>query len=39
MTPQALLTAAAVLWAIVTLTWGVCYGYWYGRPFRPARAR
>jgi uncharacterized protein involved in response to NO len=35
---QALLTSAAVLWAAVMLTWGVRYGYWYGRPFRPARA-
>lgn len=35
---QALLTSAAVLWAAIMLTWGVRYGYWYGRPFRSARA-
>lgn len=29
---QALLTAAALLWAGLTLTWGGRYGAWYGRP-------
>jgi uncharacterized protein involved in response to NO len=29
---QALLTAAALLWAGLILTWGGRYGSWYGRP-------
>lgn len=29
---QALLTAAALLWAGLILTWGGRYGAWYGRP-------
>ena len=29
---QALLTATALLWAVVMMTWGIRYGSWYGRP-------
>lgn len=29
---QALLTAAALLWAGLMLIWGIRYGSWYGRP-------
>lgn len=29
---QSLLTATALLWAAVMLTWGIRYGSWYGRP-------
>jgi uncharacterized protein involved in response to NO len=29
---QPLLTAAAVLWAVLMLIWGSRYGSWYGRP-------
>jgi uncharacterized protein involved in response to NO len=29
---QPLLTAAAVLWAVLMLIWGFRYGSWYGRP-------
>lgn len=29
---QALLTATAMLWAVVMVIWGVRYGSWYGRP-------
>ncbi|MDP3761489.1 MAG: NnrS family protein [Ramlibacter sp.] len=29
---QPLLTAAALLWAVLMLIWGLRYGSWYGRP-------
>jgi uncharacterized protein involved in response to NO len=29
---QALLTLAALAWAVVAVSWGVRYGSWYGRP-------
>ena len=35
---QTLLTAAALLWGALTLTWSVRYGSWYGRPRADGRA-